>query len=60
LPVPARSLPIEHRPQEVDAGCLAACAQMALTAIGVTASQTDLNRIFEIFELTPVGVPCRG
>jgi ABC-type bacteriocin/lantibiotic exporter with double-glycine peptidase domain len=52
--VPKPSLPIEHRQQEDEAGCLAACAQMVLAHLGVTVSQADLNRLFE---LTPLGVP---
>ncbi|MBI1882041.1 MAG: C39 family peptidase [Chloroflexi bacterium] len=52
--MPKRSLPIKHQPQETDAGCLAACAQMALARLGMTVSQDELNRLFE---LTPLGVP---
>ncbi len=52
--MPAHSLKIEHHPQEEDAGCLAACAQMALAALGISLSQTALNKLFE---LTSVGVP---
>ena len=52
--MPEPSLPIEHRQQEDDAGCLAACAQMVLAHLGVTVSQAELNRLFE---LTPLGVP---
>jgi ABC-type bacteriocin/lantibiotic exporter with double-glycine peptidase domain len=47
-------LPIEHYPQEEDAGCLAACAQMVLTDLGINISQAELN---QLFELTPLGVP---
>jgi len=50
----ARSLSIKHRPQETDAGCLAACVQMALESLDVAISQKELNRLFE---LTPAGVP---
>jgi ABC-type bacteriocin/lantibiotic exporter with double-glycine peptidase domain len=52
--VPKRSLPIEHYPQEEDAGCLAACVQMALAWLEISVSQHELNRLFD---LTPVGVP---
>lgn len=50
--MPKPLLPIEHRQQEDDAGCLAACVQMVLAHLGVTVSQTELNRLFE---LTPLG-----
>ena len=52
--MPTLSLPIEHYPQEEEAGCLAACAQMVLAGLGVTLSQPELN---QLFELTPLGVP---
>lgn len=52
--MPGPLLPIEHHQQEDDAGCLAACAQMVLSYLGVTVSQAELNRLFE---LTPLGVP---
>jgi hypothetical protein len=52
--VPRLLLPIEHTPQEVEAGCLAACAQMVLVGVGIAISQTKLN---QLFELTPLGVP---
>jgi len=52
--VPTPSLPIEHYPQEEEAGCLAACAQMVLAGLGITLSQPELN---QLFELTPLGVP---
>ncbi len=47
-------LPIEHRHQEEEAGCLAACAQMALAHWGIEISQKALNRLFD---LTPAGAP---
>jgi ABC-type bacteriocin/lantibiotic exporter with double-glycine peptidase domain len=47
-------LPIEHRSQEADAGCLAACVQMVMGNLGITVSQNELNRLLE---LTPAGVP---
>ena len=47
-------LTIKHRPQEVSAGCLAACAQMALDYINVSVAQRRLNRLFEY---TSMGVP---
>jgi ABC-type bacteriocin/lantibiotic exporter with double-glycine peptidase domain len=49
-----RLLAIEHTPQEVDAGCLAACCQMLLARLGISVSQEELN---QLFELTPLGVP---
>ena len=52
--MPKPLLPIEHYPQEEEAGCLSACAQMVLANLGITVSQADLNRLFE---LTPLGVP---
>jgi hypothetical protein len=52
--MPRHWLAIEHHPQEVDAGCLAACVQMALSHLGVVASQQALNRLLG---LTPAGVP---
>lgn len=51
--MPKNSLAIEHCPQETDAGCLAACVQMALAHLGITVSQKALNRLLE---LTPAGV----
>lgn len=52
--MPRHWLAIEHRPQEVDAGCLAACAQMALAHLDIAVSQKALNRLLK---LTPAGVP---
>lgn len=52
--MPTPSLPIEHYPQEDEAGCLAACAQMVLADLGITISQAELN---QLFELTPLGIP---
>jgi ABC-type bacteriocin/lantibiotic exporter with double-glycine peptidase domain len=52
--MPKRWLTIEHRPQEVDAGCLAACVQMALAHLDITVPQKALNRLLE---LTPAGIP---
>ena len=49
-----RLLSIEHHLQEERAGCLAACAQMALACVGVRQSQQKLNRLFG---LKPEGVP---
>ncbi len=51
--MPRRWLTIEHRPQETDAGCLAACAQMALDHLNIKVSQKSLNRLLQ---LTPAGV----
>ncbi len=47
-------LKLEHTPQEVESGCLAACVQMILKHYGLNYSQTDLN---QLFDLTPLGVP---
>jgi ABC-type bacteriocin/lantibiotic exporter with double-glycine peptidase domain len=52
--VPTHLLPIEHSPQEEDAGCLAACTQMILAGLNIHISQTELN---QLFELSPLGVP---
>ena len=52
--MPAHLLRLEHRQQEVPAGCLAACTQMALANLGITVTQAKLNRLLG---LTPVGVP---
>ena len=52
--MPTPLLPIEHHPQEEEAGCLAACAQMVLAGLGITLSQAELN---QLFGLTPLGVP---
>ena len=52
--MPMPSLPIEHHPQEDEAGCLAACAQMVLASLGITRAQSTLN---QLFDLTPLGVP---
>jgi ABC-type bacteriocin/lantibiotic exporter with double-glycine peptidase domain len=51
-----RLLAIEHTPQEVDAGCLAACCQMLLARLGISVSQEELE-LNQLFELTPLGVP---
>jgi ABC-type bacteriocin/lantibiotic exporter with double-glycine peptidase domain len=48
------TLPVEHFPQEKEAGCLAACAQMTLDFLGIRKSQRSLNRLFQ---LTSFGVP---
>jgi len=48
------TLPIEHIPQENEAGCLAACSQMVLQFLGIRKSQRNLNRLFQ---LTSFGVP---
>ncbi|MFM7582825.1 MAG: hypothetical protein ACKO9F_08960 [Caldilinea sp.] len=45
---------VEHRQQTERAGCLAACAQMALQHIHVYQSQVQLNRLLG---LTPEGTP---
>lgn len=52
--MPKHWLAIEHHPQEADAGCLAACVQMALAHLNIPTSQQVLNRLFG---LTPAGVP---
>ena len=45
---------VEHCIQREPAGCLAACAQMALAVIGVRQSQESLN---QLLGLTSLGVP---
>ena len=52
--MPAPLLPTEHYPQEEEAGCLAACAQMVLAGLELSVSQAELN---QLFELAPLGVP---
>ena len=52
--MPTRVLNTPHRLQEVEAGCLAACAQMVLQHIGVETTQSRLNRLFG---LTGIGAP---
>lgn len=47
-------LPVEHFPQESEAGCLAACSQMILRFWGIKKSQRSLHRLFQP---TPFGVP---
>ena len=47
-------LPVRHARQEEAAGCLAACAQMALESVGVNITQQQLN---QLFMLTDAGVP---
>ena len=49
-----RLLSVEHCQQTERAGCLAACAQMALQHIRVYQSQVQLNRLLG---LTPEGTP---
>jgi ABC-type bacteriocin/lantibiotic exporter with double-glycine peptidase domain len=46
--MPMHLLPIEHRVQEEEFGCLAACAQMLLAAAGLTVSQHGLNRLLDL------------
>lgn len=52
--MPGRLLKVEHRPQEAEAGCLAACVQMAMAYFGLSVSQAELNRLLD---LTPGGIP---
>ena len=52
--MPRHWLTIEHCTQEAEAGCLAACVQMALAHLGILLSQQTLNRLFG---LTAAGVP---
>ena len=52
--MPKRWLTVGHCPQEADAGCLAACVQMALAHPGITVSQKALNGLLG---LTPAGIP---
>lgn len=47
-------LPIEHRTQETENGCLAASVQSVLAYFNITQSQRRLNRILG---LTSLGVP---
>ena len=47
-------LPIEHRKQEAEYGCLAACVQSVLASLNINQSQRRLNRILG---LTSLGVP---
>jgi ABC-type bacteriocin/lantibiotic exporter with double-glycine peptidase domain len=49
-----RLLSVEHCRQTEQAGCLAACVQMALQHIGISQSQAHLNRLFG---LMPEGTP---
>lgn len=49
-----RLLEIKHYPQEVEIGCLAACAQMVLESLGLIYAQTELHHLFEP---TSIGVP---
>jgi ABC-type bacteriocin/lantibiotic exporter with double-glycine peptidase domain len=49
--MPIRLLPVEHRLQEEKAGCLAACAQMALHHLGISIAQRQLNRLFDLGEV---------
>lgn len=39
-------LQLTHKPQEEDAGCLAACAQMLLNHIDINVTQAQLNQLF--------------
>jgi hypothetical protein len=41
--MPKRWLAIDHRIQEAEAGCLAACVQMALAHLGISLSHRDEN-----------------
>ena len=50
--MPTHSLPVPHRLQEEDAGCLAACAQMVLAYLGIRQTQAALNRLLG---LTSIG-----
>ena len=47
-------LKINHYPQTIKVGCLAACAQMVLRPLGISVSQQKLHRRFDP---TPIGVP---
>lgn len=55
--MPSRVLPVPHKVQEHEAGCLAACAQAVLAYLGVEQTQTTLNRLFG---LTLIGTPFRN
>ena len=48
--MPPHLLPLEHRPQEAEAGCLATCAQMALAWLGLQVTQDELNRLLSSLE----------
>ena len=52
--MPMRLLQVEHCTQEIGAGCLAACVQMALRYIKIEQSQRYLN---QLLGLTSIGVP---
>jgi len=47
-------LAVDHFPQEEEAGCLAACTQMALSYLGIQRTQAELN---QLFSLRQGGVP---
>lgn len=46
--MPTCLLPIEHQVQEVEFGCLAACASMLLNELGIAASQEELNHLLDL------------
>ncbi len=46
--MPTHLLPIKHRLQEEEFGCLAACAEMALSALSISVSQRELNKLFDL------------
>lgn len=49
-----RLLPVEHKPQQGKTDCLAACAQMGLAYLNITASQNVLK---QLFDTTSIGAP---
>lgn len=50
-------LSISHSVQEESAGCLAACAQMVMSCLGIDRTQAELNRLLG---LTSIGTPYRN
>lgn len=52
--MPKLLLPVEHFPQVGDSACLAACAQMVLSYLGISVEQSNL---YQLFETTSLGAP---
>jgi ABC-type bacteriocin/lantibiotic exporter with double-glycine peptidase domain len=52
--MPKPFLPVEHFSQVGDSACLAACAQMVLSYLGIRVEQTKL---YELFETNSLGAP---
>lgn len=55
--MPRRFLTVPHQPQRLESDCLAACAFMALAAIGVTA---DYDALLAVLDTRPWGTPHRN